>query len=137
MDIGSCLARNARRHPDKWALTCEGRDYTYGEFNRLVNRLSHGLIALGLQKGQKVSLMMKNSDYFAIAFFAAAKAGAVLVPVNFRLTATEVNYILDHSDSVMVVCDAEFANLIEEARSTVPADAHVIVVGQPAIEGQR
>jgi acyl-CoA synthetase (AMP-forming)/AMP-acid ligase II len=135
LDIGSCLARNARIHPDKWAVICEGRAYTYGEFNREVNRFAHGLQALGVKKGQKMALMMKNSDFFAIAFYAAAKLGAVLVPVNFRLSAVEVNYILDHSDAVLVVCDAEYGALIEEARRDVPAVRQVIVVGEPTVEG--
>ncbi|NGQ93588.1 long-chain-fatty-acid--CoA ligase [Brevibacillus sp. SYP-B805] len=133
MDIGSCLARNARRHPDKWALTCEGRSYTYGQFNREVNRLANGLQALGVQKGEKVALMMQNSDTFAISFFAAAKLGAVLVPVNFRLTSGEVRYILEHSDTSLVVCDAEYGDLIEEARPA--AVKQVIVAGVPTVSG--
>lgn len=133
MDIGSCLARNARRHPDRWALTCEGRTYTYGQFNREVNRLANGLQALGVEKGQKVALMMKNSDYFAISFFAAAKLGAVLVPINFRLTSPEVNYILDHSDSSVVICDAEYDELITEASEHLAAVKQVIVSGIPVV----
>ncbi len=135
MDIGSCLARNARRHPDKWAVTCEGRTYTYGEFNREVNRLANGLMALGIEKGQKVALMMKNSDHFAVSFFAAAKLGAVLVPLNFRLTCAEIRYILDHSDSVSVICDEEYSKLVEEARTQVPTVQQVIVVGTPTVPG--
>jgi acyl-CoA synthetase (AMP-forming)/AMP-acid ligase II len=135
MDIGSCLARNARRHPDKWAVTYGDRTYTYGQFNAEVNRIAHGLAALGIEKGQKVALMMKNSDMFAIAFFAAAKLGAVLVPINFRLTASEVSYILDHSDSIAVVCDEELADVVAEALEHVPAVRHVIVAGAPAREG--
>jgi acyl-CoA synthetase (AMP-forming)/AMP-acid ligase II len=78
---------------------------------------------------------MQNSDYFAISFFAAAKLGAVLVPINFRLTAGEVRYILDHSDSSLVVCDPEYGQLIEEARRDVPSVKHVIVAGTPAVSG--
>ncbi len=136
MDIGSCLARNARRHPEKRALTCEERTYTYAEFNKEVNRLAHGLAALGVKKGDKVALMMKNSDWFAIAFFAAAKLGAVLVPINFRLAVVEAQYILQHSDSVLVICDEEFAGLIDEARSGAADLRHVVVVGETPVAGQ-
>lgn len=135
MDIGSCLARNARRDPDRWAVSCDGRIYTYGQFNQAVNRLAHGFLQLGIIKGQKVSLMMKNSDYFAIAFYAAAKLGAVLVPVNFRLTMSEVRYILDHSDTRLVVCDAEYEPLISEARQNLQLLEHVVIVGEPTIAG--
>lgn len=161
MDIGSCLARNARRQPEKWALTCEGRTWTYHEMNAEVNRLAHGLAALGVIKGQKVALMMKNSDWFAICFYAAAKLGAVLVPMNFRLAAVEVAYILGHSDSVLVIGDEEYAELIaratdamaeqavsanavagvasseeEVAEREVPLLRHTIIVGENALGGQ-
>lgn len=135
MDIGSCLARNARRHPDKWAISCEERTYTYKQFNQKVNRLAHGICQLEIEKGQKVALMMKNSDYFAIAFYAAAKIGAVLVPVNFRLTASEVHYILEHSDTALVICDAQYEELIDEVRHNLPGLKHVIVLGTPKISG--
>lgn len=78
---------------------------------------------------------MKNSDYFAIAFYASAKLGAVLVPINFRLTAAEVNYILGHSDAGLVFCDPEYGELVEEARQNVSGVEKVIVVGTPVITG--
>ncbi|MCF6095297.1 long-chain-fatty-acid--CoA ligase [Microaerobacter geothermalis] len=133
MDIGSCLARNARRHPNRWALTCEDREYTYDHFNRVVNRLSHGFMRLGINKGEKVALMMKNSDFFAISFYAAAKIGAVLVPVNFRLVSGEVRYILEQSDCVAVICDEEFDELVEEARQGIDHIRHIVAVHNPKI----
>ncbi|MET3288723.1 UNVERIFIED_CONTAM: acyl-CoA synthetase (AMP-forming)/AMP-acid ligase II [Brevibacillus sp. OAP136] len=136
MDIGSCLARNARRHPEKGALICEGRTWTYGEMNAEVNRLAHGLMRLGVTKGQKVAMMMKNSDWFAITFYAAAKLGAVLVPMNFRLTAVEVAYILEHSDAMLVVCDEEYAGLIASVVQEAPLVHSVVVAGENVREGQ-
>lgn len=76
---------------------------------------------------------MKNSDYFAISFFAAAKLGAVLVPVNFRLSKPEVVYILEHSDAKLVVCDEEYDQLVESART--PNVGHVIAVHQTIVNG--
>ncbi|WLR50415.1 long-chain-fatty-acid--CoA ligase [Bacillus tianshenii] len=130
MDIGSYLAQNARKHPEKWAITCEGRTYNYEEFNKQVNRLAHGLVAVGIQKGEKVALMMKNSDAFMFAYFAIAKIGAVVVPVNFRLTKGEVHYLLQQSDSIAVICDIEF----EETIAVAVEDTlirKVVTVGTP------
>lgn len=135
MNLGSILALNTRRHPDKWALIYEDREYTYAQFNRIVNRFAHGLLHLGVKKGEKVALMMKNSDYFAVCYFAAIKIGAVLVPVNFRLVSREVNYILNQSDSVIVICDEEYDQLIEEAKQGISAIRQVITVAQPKIAG--
>ncbi|WP_216829555.1 class I adenylate-forming enzyme family protein [Alkalihalobacterium elongatum] len=127
MNITSSLALNARRHPEKIAVTFQGREHTYQQFNEKVNRLAHGLASIGLKKGEKLALMMKNSDYFAISYFAAAKLGAVIVPINFRLVAREVNYILKQSDSVVVICDQELEGIINEASEDILAIRDVIV----------
>ncbi|WP_203363780.1 long-chain-fatty-acid--CoA ligase [Bacillus sp. REN10] len=129
MDIGYYLALNARNYPTKRAIHCEGREYTYKAFNEQVNRLAHGLLDLGVQKGDKIALMMKNSDYFVFAYFASAKIGAVVVPVNFRLTSPEVHYILAQSDTLFVFCDQEYEPIIQAAKKQTAVKA-VVVAGQ-------
>jgi acyl-CoA synthetase (AMP-forming)/AMP-acid ligase II len=128
MKLGHHLTLNTRRHPDKWALTFEDRTYTYSELNRQVNRLANGLMDLGIKKGEKVALMLKNTDYFAISYYALAKIGAVIVPMNFRLVADEVSYILGQSDSVAVITDESSAQTVEDARKRASAVRHVIAV---------
>ncbi|WP_243290755.1 long-chain-fatty-acid--CoA ligase [Bacillus sp. FJAT-47783] len=134
MNIGSYLALNARRHPEKMALTFNERQYSYEQFNKKVNQFANGLLKLGLKKGEKIALMLKNSDYFAISYFAAAKIGAVIVPVNFRLVTREVCYILDQSDSVIVVCDEELDQLVFEAKQKVSSIRQVITVLNPIVQ---
>ncbi|MGM7680747.1 class I adenylate-forming enzyme family protein [Cytobacillus sp. Hm23] len=131
MNIGSCLAINARRHPEKWAVTFEDKEYTYNQLNQVVNQLAHGLLNLGVKKGDKVALLLKNSDYFVISIFAVAKIGAVVVPLNFRLMARELNYILEQSDSVVVLYDQEFDDIIYEAKQDVHSIRQVIAVASP------
>jgi acyl-CoA synthetase (AMP-forming)/AMP-acid ligase II len=89
------MALNARRHPEKTALIYEDKVYSYAEFNQTVNQLAHGLLHLGIKKGEKLALMLKNTYFFPICYYAAAKIGAVLVPMNFRLVSREINYILE------------------------------------------
>lgn len=113
MNIGSTLTKNANRLPDKVAFKFGENIYTYKEMNEKVNQLANGLIAHGIDKGDKIALMMKNSDLFVMTFYAILKAGAVAVPVNFRLTEREVAYILDDSDSVAVFFDVDYAEMIE------------------------
>ncbi|NHM31969.1 acyl-CoA synthetase [Neobacillus terrae] len=134
MHIGGFLAQNARKFPERFAVECEGRTYTYGEFNTSVNRLAHGLISLGVKKGEKVALFMKNSDHFMISFFAAAKIGAVVVPVNFRLAANEVQYIFSQSDTILVICDSEFEETLMKAKEGTKIRT-VISVGDAVREG--
>lgn len=127
MNIGTSLTLNANRHPEKIAIICEGRVYSYRDFNDEVNRLANGILQLGYQKGEKVALFMKNSDHFVIAFYALVKAGLVVVPVNFRLTANETSYILAQSDSVAVFCDAEYEEVISAAQKKASNVNHIIV----------
>ncbi|WP_017755167.1 acyl-CoA synthetase [Calidifontibacillus oryziterrae] len=136
MDIGSYLSLNARKHPTKLAITCEGRDFTYEQFNDKVNQLANGLLAMGLEKGDKLALMMKNSDSYVFSFFAGAKIGAVVVPINFRLTATEVSYILQQSESKVIICDNEYSTLIDDAieQASIFAQITVISVGKSSNE---
>ncbi|PGY15860.1 long-chain-fatty-acid--CoA ligase [Bacillus sp. AFS031507] len=134
MNIGSLLAQNSRKFPELLAIECEGRSYTYRQFNEEVNRLANGLLVQGVNKGDKLALMMKNSDHFVFTFFAAAKIGAVAVPVNFRLTASEVHYILDQSDTSLVVCDKEFEQIIATAKQGTETRL-VITVGDPETTG--
>lgn len=133
MNIGSSLARNANILADRVAIIYEDQSYTYDQLNRIVNRLAHGLLALGITKGTKICFMMKNSDIFPIAFFAAAKIAAVTVPINVRLTKTEVAYLIDHSDATVVIYDEEYGELIEQARSAKVAQC--IAVHQANVEG--
>ncbi|CRK81974.1 class I adenylate-forming enzyme family protein [Neobacillus massiliamazoniensis] len=133
MNIGSLLTQTARKFPEKLAIECEGRSYSYRRFNEEVNKLAHGLLQRGVNKGDKLALMMKNSDHFVFSFFAAAKIGAVVVPINFRLTASEVQYILAQSDAALVICDKEFEKLIEDA--ILGTDVRfVVTVGEPETE---
>lgn len=118
MDIGSSLGRSARQAPEKIAVICDGRTYTYDQLNRIVNRFAHGLQALGIKKGDKVALMLKNSDFFPISYFAAVKLGGVIVPINCKFTKSEAAYIIDHSDAKLIIIDEEYGELIEGARSS-------------------
>lgn len=115
MNIVQALECNAVRHPLKEALLYQDRHYTYEEFNKTVNQFAHGLIENGVKKGDKVALMMKNSDYFIISYFALAKIGAVIVPLNFRLLHKELAYIIHHSDSKYIITDTEFEEEIVKA----------------------
>lgn len=136
MDIGLSLSRNARRIPEKTAIVYEDRTYTYEQLNQEVNKLSHGLIKRGVKKGDKIALMMKNSDTFIIVFYAIMKTGAIAVPVNFRLTANEVSYILDDSDSSIVVFDEEYASLINDATLQNNKIHLKVTTGDTALTGQ-
>jgi len=129
MDIGGMLARNARRHPEKEALVYGDRRYNYRQLNESVNCLANALVGLGVQKGEKVAFMMQNSDRYVITFMAVMKLGAVAVPVNFRLAAPEVEYIVNHSDSVVFIYDPEYGELVASVKEKLPRVRYLILAG--------
>ena len=132
MNIGVSLTLNAGRHPEKTAVICEGRSYTYRELNSEVNRMANGLIELGIEKGDRIALFMKNSDHYVIAFYALMKVGITVVPINFRLTALEASYIIEQSDCAAVFCDSEFEEVMAKATKETQK---VIVHPASKIEG--
>lgn len=126
MNIVKALVHNASRVSEKTAVVYENRSYTYREFNCIVNRFANGLLESGVKKGEKVALMMKNSDYFALSYFACVKIGAIVVPINFRLVDREVAYILNQSDSSVVISDPEFEKMIFAVKQNLPHIRQVI-----------
>lgn len=116
MDLGKILTLQARKHPRGTALICEEDRMTYQEFNDRTNRLAGGLLKLGLKKGEKVAVLLYNSITLVEVLFASAKTGGVFTPVNFRFTAEEAFYILDHSDARFFIYGEEFSGLVEKIR---------------------
>ena len=130
MNLGQQLKMNAKKYPATVALKDRDRSYTYPETNQRVNRLAHSLLSLGLSKGDKVAVFMENSIEIVEIFLATAKTGLVIVPINFRLVAREVEYIVDNSDAKAFFVDAEFAPMIDRVKDSlpkIPAENYVAV----------
>ncbi|MEF8916052.1 AMP-binding protein, partial [Natronomonas sp.] len=100
----------------------DGTEYTYAEFNDRVNQLAHVLAERGIAKGDRVALLAPNTHYFIETLYATNTLGAVFVPMNYRLTAGELEYILGDCDADVVISDYDYAENIEPIREDVPAD---------------
>src|SRR5919108_1756644 len=87
------LGRAARLFPDKDAVVDGDRRYTYRALAARVNRLSNALRQMGVSQGDKVAVLSPNGHRLLEAFFAVPQLGAVLTPLNYRLTAPEFAYI--------------------------------------------
>ena len=81
---------------------------SYSEFGAEATRLAHALRASGVQRGDRVAYMCPNIPEMLVANFGVPLAGAVLVPINTRLSAEEVRYICDHSGAKLLVVDTEY-----------------------------
>ncbi|HEV7651747.1 MAG TPA: acyl-CoA synthetase [Actinophytocola sp.] len=113
--VGDLLHRTARRDPGKLAVVAGDLRVTYAEFDVAVNRTAHALAARGLAKGDRLALLSHNCWQYAVLTFATARLGAVLVPVNFMLTAHEIAYILDHSGATGIVAEDALVPAAAEA----------------------
>ena len=91
---------------------------TYADMNRLANQCASVLSGKGLQQGDRVALLMHNSIEFASLFYAAAKLGMVVVPLNTRLTASELSFILSDSGTKALLFDPEFAQTVNAIKAS-------------------
>jgi acyl-CoA synthetase (AMP-forming)/AMP-acid ligase II len=105
---------HASRQPEQVALICEERELTYGQLEQESNRTARALLDAGLEKGARVGYLGKESEHYYEIFFACAKSQTVLVPINWRLTASEVDHILRDSGTELLFVEHEFlANVLE------------------------
>ena len=129
MNWSAVLTHHAVRAPDKAMTVFEGATTTYGEMAARVAALAGGLSARGVGRGDVVALLSYNCPEFLETIFAANHLGAIAMPINWRLAAPEVRYILEHAEAKAFVHDESLADLAEEAakglavvRSCMPLD---------------
>lgn len=106
--IADTIRAQAAARPDATALIAGDRRTSYAAFDRNASRVANALIAAGVAPGDRIAFLGRNSDVYFEAWFGAAKAGAVMVPVNWRLAAPEIAYILADAAPKLVIADAEF-----------------------------
>ena len=109
-NIGLFLRKRAEICPDREAFVEfeRNRRFTFAQLNERCNRIANGLLDQGIGPGDRVATLLKNSIEFIETYFATAKIGAVMVPVNWRLVAPEIAYIMQDSGSRILVCDSDF-----------------------------
>lgn len=112
MNLAQMMNLNARKYPEKTSLRYNGNSLTYGALREASERAAGLLQGWGIKKGDKVAIMSQNTPDFVIAFFGIIKAGGVAVPVNHKLMAPEVEYILEHSEAKIIFFDGALESVI-------------------------
>ncbi|MFL6138101.1 MAG: long-chain-fatty-acid--CoA ligase [Frankiaceae bacterium] len=105
--VQDITALHARRDPGRVALECESRTVTYRQLHEESNRAAHALLAAGAGTGSRVGYLGKESEHYYEILVACAKSGAVLVPINWRLTAFELQHILRDSGAEVLFVEPE------------------------------
>jgi fatty-acyl-CoA synthase len=114
------LERTLHVFPEKVGVVDGDRRVTYRELGQRVYRLASALRARGIGKGDRVALLLRNSLEMLEAHFAVPQLGAIMVPINVRLSSGEIQYILEHSGARALLLDTELASLVEPVRSQLP-----------------
>ncbi len=141
MTIGELVTERCRTLGDAPAIDVfdRGERATYREVELLSNRIGNALRAVGVEKGERVGVMLPNRLAYPLTWFALAKIGAIHVPVNTRYTPREIDYVLRDSDATALVIDAQFLEAFRALDPRPPglADARVIVVDGTPPAGMR
>jgi fatty-acyl-CoA synthase len=117
MNVGEWIYKRALTYPDRPFLKCGNIEYNNRQFNERVNRMAHAFLKLGVKKGERVATLMVNSSEFLEVFFACAKTGMIIVPLNFRLVVPELEYIINDCAPIVLIYSSDFLEKIEEIKA--------------------
>ena len=115
------MRRSRRLYPERDAVVDEQLRLTYDEFFRRCDAWSAALQRLGVRKGDRVAYIAPNTHALLEAFYAVPQIGAVLVPINYRLTPNDFAYIINHSGSRVVCAHADYVAHVQDICEDVPA----------------
>jgi acyl-CoA synthetase (AMP-forming)/AMP-acid ligase II len=130
--IGQVLSLNAHVHPGKIGAQDLSRSLTFAQWNARACRLANALLGLGLGKGDRVAVLAYNCIEWLEIYAAAAKAGVIAVPINFRLVGPEIRYIVENCEARAVIVQDELVARAEEVRGGLDIPArNWILIGAP------
>lgn len=119
LTVGETLTAQARLQPNRTGARDLDRAMTFRAWNDRACRLANGLTGLGLAKGDRVAIFAYNRVEWAEIYVAAAKAGLIAVPVNFRLTAPEARFLCEDSGARAIIAEDALRGLADEVRATL------------------
>lgn len=137
VDVVSLFDCAARAFPEKEALVHGHRRVTYAELSGNVNKIAKNLLKSGIKKGDRVSTLFYNCVELIESFLAVSKVGGIAVPLNFRLTGREQEYIINNSGSVMLIMGPEFKEVIGDIGDNLGSVREIICAGKDGLTGSR
>ncbi|QUH03087.1 long-chain-fatty-acid--CoA ligase [Saccharopolyspora erythraea] len=129
MTMSDQLSRHARKIPESGALSFESGTRTYRELDDRVSRLTSALRSRGVRPGDRIAVMCLNGLEAVETYLASVRLGAICVPVNFRLVAGEVAYLLGDCEPAAVVADADLAPTVDAALAAAPSAHTCLLIG--------
>src|SRR5262245_10999935 len=136
--LGDALAMHARMYPDKVGARDLGREMTFRTWYARSCRLANALTGIGLSKGDRVCILAYNCVEWLEIYAAAALAGLIAVPINFRLVGPEIAYIVENCEAKALFVQSDLVDAVESLRRELPIPAHnYIVIGDKPPSGYR
>src|SRR5947199_2598914 len=121
MDLSDLIARNAAFTPDKAAIIFEGEALSYRAFHDRIERAAQALHAeCGIGRGDRVAILSLNRPDYVVMLYACARLGAMLVPLNWRLAAAELAFILSDACPKLLLLEQAFAGLLPALETALP-----------------
>jgi acyl-CoA synthetase (AMP-forming)/AMP-acid ligase II len=125
--LADIVRHHAAAQPAQIALSFADRDTSYGELDRRASQVANGLVAAGVGPDTRIAVLDKNHDSFFEIWFGAAKAKAVLVPVNWRLAPPEIAYVINDAKAEVLFIGAEFGDTVAQIRDRLTSVREIIV----------
>lgn len=129
--IPNLLKRAVNYYPEKTAVVDDDVRLTYRQFNGRVNQLSKMLSDLGVKKGDRIAYLAPNTLQMLEGMFGVMQIGAVTVPLNTRLIASDYSYIINHSGAKILMVDADLADLVEPVKHELSHVEHFLLLPSP------
>jgi acyl-CoA synthetase (AMP-forming)/AMP-acid ligase II len=117
LHFGDIVAMNAYLYPDRVGARDLGRALTFRDWNDRSCKLANALVGLGIEKGDRIAVLAYNCLEWMEIYAAVAKAGLVMVPINFRLVGSEVQYIVENAEAKAVIVQDDLLDRIENVRA--------------------
>lgn len=130
--LGDVSRKGARIHGASEALVFEGTRLTYRGLDERVNRLANVLMSLGAARGERIAILAENTHEYIVFYLAAAKAGLAATPLNFRLSESELVFLINDSEAAICVVGDRYEDLAQRLRLATPGVRHWIALEAPA-----
>jgi long-chain acyl-CoA synthetase len=131
LNLALLLEQSAARNPMKVAAILDDYKLRYAEINGAANKIANALVAMGVQPGDKVAIMLPNTPHFPICYYGILKAGATVVPLNVLFKQNEVQYHLEDSDAVALIAFEGFIGEAAEGFRKAQTCRNLVVVQAP------
>jgi crotonobetaine/carnitine-CoA ligase len=136
--VGHLLRAQALRMGDQTLLRFEGRNLSFAQVENQTNQLANVLRALGVQKQNKVAVMMPNGLEYPLTWLAIAKLGALMVPINIQYQAAELEFVLNNAEADLAIAGLQQIESLKDLKSKCPSLREIVLFSKDAtIPGTR